>query len=454
MKKYQVAVVGSGSAGRAATLLAASKGLHVAMIEKGQIGGAAFHKGCYAVAGLLGCAQQFRESRKSERFGNEADVLQAKLKNWRIAQWSASTRLSGAFETELKELHVDVYEGHAEIVMDQVLQITRASGARTAIHADNIIVATGSSPDFSDHSNPRLVNSDDLLGMTTCPRRLAIIGGGHIGCEFASIYRTLGSEVTLIERENRVLSTWEPEAAERVTERLQARRVALRLNCEVSLDQIVTDENGVHIAVQDQGSIDADLALFATGRRANSDRLGLQDLGIDDSSFLNVDTQMRLPRAGLYAVGDVNGITLLDSAAFAQANVAIRHITGQTTAFSSRWVPRCIHTEPCVAAVGWTEEEAKDEGIEYQAVSDTVFLVSDNPRSIIDPEPTFLKVIADAKSRHLLGCLIAGDHAAAIANTAAIVIRSGVSIGDLCKFGLIQLSATETLVSTLRKLQS
>jgi len=452
MKRYQVAVIGSGSAGRAATVLAARQGLQTALIEKDRIGGAAFHSGCYAVRGLLGCARQFRDSRKSERFGNEADVLQATLENWRIAQWSASTRLSETFEAELNPPNVDFYQGHAEIVMDQILQIVRASGARIAIHADNIIVATGSSPDFADNSNPRLVNSDGLLRMTTCPRRLAIIGGGHIGCEFASIYRTLGSEVSLIERENRVLSGWEPEAAKRVTETLQTRGVALSLNCEVSSDQIVTDENGVHIPVQDQGSIEADLALFATGRRPNSARLGLQDLGIDDTSFLSVDTHMRLPRAGLYAVGDVNGISLLDSTAFAQANVAVRHIIGHPTSFDYRLVPRCIHTDPCVAAVGWTEEEAMEECVEYRTVSDTISLVSDNPRSIIDPEPTFLKVIIDSKSRQLLGCLVAGDHAPAIANTAAIAIRSGISVGDLCEFGLTQLSATEALVSTLQKL--
>jgi dihydrolipoamide dehydrogenase len=405
MNRYQVAVIGSGSAGRAATLLAAGSGLRVALIEKGRLGGTAFHRGCYAVSGLLGCARQFRDSRKSERFGNEVDVLQAKLQNWRVAQWGASTRLSEDFEAELKHLNVDVYQGYAEVLKDQTVQIVGASGSRIAIRAENIIVATGSHPDFADTSNPRLVNSDVLLGMTTCPARLVIIGGGHIGCEFASIYRTLGSEVTLIERENRILTGWEPEAADRVTESLETRGVALRLNCEISSDQIVTNKTGVHISVPDQKAIDADLVLLATGRRPNSQRLGLQDLGIDDTSFLSVDTSMRLPLAGLYAVGDVNGISLLDSTAFAQANAAVRHILGRPTRFTYRWMTRCIHTDPCLASVGLTEEEVRAEDVEYLTVSDTIFLVSDNPRSVIDPEPTFLKVVVKAQSRNLLGCL-------------------------------------------------
>jgi dihydrolipoamide dehydrogenase len=446
MKRYQLVVIGSGSAGREATLLAAGKGLRIALIERDRIGGVAFHSGCYAVSGLLGCARQFRDMLKGERFGNEADLLPATLQKWRIAQSGASTRLAQEFEAELKRSNVDVYQGSAELVTDQIVQIVRASGARIAIRADNVIVATGSRPDFSNGSNPRLVNSDALLRVTTCPRRLAIIGGGYIGCEFASIYRTLGSEVTLFERENRVLFRWEAEASERVTEVLQTRGVALHLNCEVPVDH-----DGRILEIGNQ-SIDADLVLVATGRRPNSSGLGLAALGINDSSFLRVDAHMRLPCPGLYAVGDVNGLSLLDSTALAQANIAVGSIMGHSGRFDYRWIPRCIHTDPCIAAIGWTQEEAESEGIECVVVSDTIFLISDNPRSVVDPEPTFIKIVIDAKSRCLLGCLAAGDHAAAIVNIATIALRSGIRVDRLREFGLTQPSATEALMATLRKL--
>jgi Pyruvate/2-oxoglutarate dehydrogenase complex, dihydrolipoamide dehydrogenase (E3) component, and related enzymes len=452
MKRYQLAVIGSGSAGREATLLAAGKGLRTALIEKDRLGGVAFHSGCYAVSGLLGCARQFRDIWKSGRFGNEVDLLRATLQKWRVAQSSASTRLAQDFEAELRRLNVDVYQGNAEFATDQILQIVRASGSRIAIRADNIIVATGSRPDFSDRSNPRLVNSDALLRMTMRPRHLAIIGGGHIGCEFASIYRTLGSEVTLFERESRILSGWEIDVAERVTEMLQTRGVALRLNSEVTLDRIVSGENEVRILGPDDQSIGVDLVLVATGRRPNSAGLGLNGLGVDDTSFLTVDAHMRLSRPGLHAVGDVNGISLLDSTAFAQANAVIGSIMGQSIRFDYRWIPRCVHTEPCIAAIGWTQEEAQAEGIDCVAVSNTIFLVSDNPRSIIDPEPTFLKVIVDAKTRRLLGCCVAGDHAPAIVNIATIALRSGMTVDRLREFGLTQPSAAEALMSTLRML--
>jgi len=453
MSKYQVAVVGSGSAGRAAALLAANQGLQTVLIEKDRIGGTAFHNGCYAITGLLGCARQFRDSQRSDRFGNETDVLQAKLENWKAAQWSAGTLLAQAFETELKELHVDFYQGRAGIVANQALEIERASGSRLTIEADNIVVATGSRPKYPGTSHPKLVNSDQLLKMTTCPRRLAIIGGGHIGCEFASIYRTLGSEVTLIERQSRLLPGWESDAARQVAAALQAHGVSIQLNRDVTSDQILSKGGSVQIISPDSTILEADLILFANGRRPNVESLRLWELGIDDTSFLEVDANMRLPRVGMYAIGDVNGISLLDSAAFAQANTAILHIVGQPSSFDPQWIPRCIHTDPCVAAVGCTEEEAELQNFPCRIASDTMFLVSDSPRSVIDPEPTFVKVIVDSKYDRLLGCLATGDHAPTIVNTAAIAIRTGIKISDLRQLGLTQLSATEGLMSVFRKIR-
>jgi dihydrolipoamide dehydrogenase len=423
------------------------------LIEKDRIGGTAFHSGCYAVSGLLGCARQFRDSQKSDRFGNEADVLQTKLENWRSAQWSAGTRLAQAFEAELKTQHIDFYQGRAQIAGDQTLEIERASGSRLTIQADNIVVATGSHPKYPGGSHPKLVNSDQLLRMTTFPRRLAIIGGGHIGCEFASIYRTLGNEVTLVERQSRLLPGWEEDAAKQVAMAFQARGIRLQLNREVTSDQIYNQGDSVQIISPDQATIEADLILFANGRRPNVDSLRLWELGIEDTSFLEVGANMCLPRAGMYAVGDVNGISLLDSAAFAQANTAIGHIVGHSISFDARWVPRCIHTDPCVATVGYTGEEAELVDFPCRIASDMTFLVSDNPRSVIDPEPTFVKVIVDTNYDRLLGCLAVGDHAPTVVNTAAIAIRSGIKVHDLRQLGLTQLSATEALMSVLRKLR-
>jgi dihydrolipoamide dehydrogenase len=450
--KYQVAVIGSGSGGREATLLAARQGLKTALIERSKIGGTCFHAGCYAVRVLQACARQFRDRVSSGRFGNEPNLVKTTLSDWMRTQSEVSSRLADDLQAELRRLNVEVHQGYAELLDARTIQIIGTQGAKTTITADNVIVATGSRPQFFAAPMPRLVNSEELLNITTLPSHLAIIGGGYIGCEFASIYRSLGCQVSLLEKESTILSGWESEAGEHVGKELGSRGVTIQLNCDVSFAQIETTKTGVRIPVPGGKSVEADLVLVATGRKPNSHGVGLKALGVEDDGFLKVDDRMRLPQPGLYAVGDVNGISLLDSTAFSQASVAIGSILGGESRFDYSWIPRCVHTEPSVAAVGWTQQEAATQGFDCLAVSETVHLVSDDARSVADPEPTFLKIVIEPRSRRLLGCLVVGEHAPAIVNVAAIAMRSGVSIDKLREIPLAQPSASEALMSTLRKL--
>jgi dihydrolipoyl dehydrogenase len=449
---YHLAVIGSGSGGREATLLAARKGLRTALIERDKVGGICFHRGCYAVLGLQACARQLRDSWKSVRFGNRIELLQATLSDWMTVQSNLSSRLVDRFQSELQQLNVELYQGQGEFLDHRTLQVIGTRGTKKTITADHIVVATGSSSGFHASSMRSVVNSDELLRITKLPEHLAIVGAGHIGCEFASIYRTLGCEVTLIEKEDRILPSWEVEAGERVAQALKDRRVKIHLNQPVSFAEIKQTTVGAWIPGPGEQGVEADLVLVATGRTPNSQSLGLNAFGIDDRSFLKVDEHMQLANTGIYAVGDVNGISMLDSTAFSQATVAINAIQGHPTRFDQRWIPRCIHTEPPVASVGWAEDQAATAGLEFLAVSDTVRLISDNERSVIDPEPTFIKVIVDSASRHFLGCLVVGDHAPVLANIVAIAMRSGLSIEKLREIPLAQPSASEGLMATLRKL--
>jgi len=369
-----------------------------------------------------------------------------------VARSNVSSQLADALQSELEGLSVDLHQGQAEFLDGHTIQVVGSGGRKKAITAENIVVATGSRSEFYASSMRRVVNSDELLRITALPKSLAIVGAGYIGCEFASIYRTLGCEVTLIEKENRILPGWEIEAGERVAQALKDRRVSIQVNQEVSFAQLEETEDGVSIPRSGGQNTEANLLLVATGRTPNVEGLGLDALGIKDSSFLEVDESMRLANTRIYAVGDVNGISMLDSTAFSQANVAINSILGREARFDRRWIPRCVHTEPPIAAVGWTQQEAAANGLEYLVVSDTIRLVSDNERSALDPELTFLKVIVDSQSRHLLGCLVVGDHAPVIVNIAAIAMRSGLSVEKLREMPLTQPSAAEALMATLRKL--
>jgi dihydrolipoamide dehydrogenase len=449
---YDLAVIGSGSGGREAALLGARQGLRTAIIEMGNIGGTCYHRGSHAVRALQACARQFRDSWRSGRFGNRVDLLKVTLDDWMSAQRMVTSRLVDNFQAELQRLNIDLIHGHGEFRDHRTLEVIDENGLRLTVAADNIIVATGSRPDFQERLGARTVNSDQLLGISALPERLAIIGAGYIGCEFASIYRTLGAEVTLVEKADRVLPAWEAEAADRVAETLAMRRVNLILNCGVALNEIEESETGIRIGGKDREAVDADVVLIATGRRPNTEWLGLKALGIDDTSTLKVDSSMRLRDPGLYAVGDVTGLSHLDSTAFSQANVAINSILGRESRYDPRLVPRCIHTEPAIAAVGWTEDEATSSGTEFVIASASMRLATDSERSAIDPEPTFLKVIVEAHSRNLLGCLVVGDHAAVIANVAAIAIHLKTPIDQFRDIPFAQPSAADALMTTLRKI--
>jgi dihydrolipoamide dehydrogenase len=248
-----------------------------------------------------------------------------------------------------------------------------------------------------------------------------------------------------------VLPGWEAEAGGRVAQMLEMRGVKILLQHKIATQQIEEYEDGVRIPVSSGLVVESEILLLATGRKPNLEGLGLEVLGMNDSAFLKVDEQMRLPAPGLYAVGDVNGISLLDSTAFSQANVAIISILGQECRYDQRWIPRCIHSEPTIAAVGLTQEEATGQGFQYQVVSDNLRLVSDIERSVVDPEPTFLKVLVDTGSRHILGCLAVGDHAPVIVNIATIAMKLGLTVDQLLQMPLVQPSASEALMAILRK---
>lgn len=449
---YDLAVIGSGSGGREAALLGARQGLRTAIIEMGRVGGTCYHRGSHAVRALQACARQFRDSWRSSRFGNKVDLLKVTLNDWMSAQRMVTSRLVDNFQAELQRLNIDLIRGHGEFQDQRTVQVIDENGLKSTVTAENIIIATGSRPNFQERLRARTVNSDQLFGISALPERLAIIGAGYIGCEFASIYRTLGAEVTLVEKADRVLPGWEAEAADCVAETLAMRRVNLILNCEVALNEIEESETGVHIGGQGKEAVDADLVLIATGRKPNTEGLGLKAFGIDDTSTLKVDSCMRLQNLNLYAVGDVTGLSRLDSTAFSQANVAINSILGRESRYDPRLVPRCIHTEPAIAAAGLSESEASSGGIEFVTASASMRLATDSERSVIDPEPTFLKVIVEANSRTLLGCLVAGDHAAVIANIAAIAIHLKTPIDQFRDIPFAQPSAADALMATLRKI--
>jgi dihydrolipoamide dehydrogenase len=444
-EKYDIAVIGSGSGGSEAALLAAEKGFRAILIEKDAFGGTRFHRGCYAVRALNASSRVYRQIVNSRKFGIETDLLRNSLMDWMKAQRAASARLAEDLRTGLKQLNVRIADGAGSLVGEHQVRITDSLGRQEDIDAEYIILATGSRPDYASSQGSRFCNSDDLIARVYPPSHLFIIGGGYVGCEFASIYRALGCRVSLAEQQERLLPGWDPNVGERVAAELSANGVEVSLGRKVEVEKVPL-EDGYPILTQPDGDeISPDLVLVATGRRPNVESIGLDRLGIAAQPYVEVDAQLRTSQRHIFAIGDVNGLNMLDSSASAQARIAVEAIRGGAALFSSRWVPRYLDTDPPVAAVGWMETEANDAGFEVDAKSETVKLVTSEDRTVADPSYTQVKLIVERRTKKIRGCVIIGHQAAEVINLVALAIQSDATTGDLERLFLVHPSVSVAL---------
>ena len=244
---------------------------------------------------------------------------------------------------------------------DSGIPITDELGKKQTVTSEYIILATGSRPSFPGNEKARVLNSDQFLRSGSVPKHLFVIGGGCIGCELAAIYRVRKVEVTLAEAESRLLPSWDEDIGKRMKQVLDDAGVHVLLNEKVSVPTPDT-QDPPHFQLSNAIVISPDLTLVAVGRTPNVEGLHLDKVGLPTEGFISVNAQMQTDVSSIFAIGDVNGTMLLDSAAYAQARVAVQTILGRPSRFDPHWIPRCLHTQPPIAAAGWTVAEADAAG--------------------------------------------------------------------------------------------
>jgi dihydrolipoamide dehydrogenase len=446
---YQLIVIGSGSGGKDAAILGARTGLRVLLVEKDNLGGTCFHRGCYSIRTLRACAMHYQGVEKSSRFGLSVDLLETGWADWIATQRRVSARLAEDLGRTLEGLGVQIRFGTAKLLNPNEVEISDPNGIRDRVSGQNIIIATGSRPAFAGTENSKILNSDQMLKNAAVPEHLLIIGGGYIGCEFASIYRTLGARVTLVEEKESLLPSWDAVAGDQIRHTLEAQGVIIKLNEKTDLPPPETWAECPVLKLSD-GTIGSGLTLVATGREPNVEELGLESIGIAADGFIPVNQKMQTTHPNVFVIGDANGLALLDSVAFAQARVAIETILGKEARFDLRWVPRCVYTDPPFASAGWTEKEAFAAGHNIEVLAETVRLVTDDDRSVVDPQPIKIRLVVQPETRKLLGCQVVGAKAAEIVNLAATALRTGLSVNQLADLAMVHPSASEALVRCLQ----
>jgi dihydrolipoamide dehydrogenase len=446
--QYQVIVIGSGSAGKDAALQAARSGLRTLLIESGRIGGTGIHRGCHAVRTLRACATHYERVRESHHSGVYPDLIVTHWASWLEVQSRVTNRLAKELSCALDSASVDVKFGRGEFFDPYKVVITDELGKKETVSGENIILATGSRPSFPGNEKAGILNSDQFLQSSLTPNTLLVIGGGYIGCELAAIYRARKVNVTLAEAESRLLPTWDENIGKRMQQVLEETGVEVLLNEKVTLPDIDSDTpprfslKGVNVSPA--------LTLVAVGRTPNVEGLGLERAGLPSSGFIPVNAQMQTSVPSIFAIGDVNGVMLLDSAAYAQARVAVQTILGHPARFDAHWIPRCLHTQPPIAAAGWTAAEALAAGHNVEVISETLPLITDDDGTMIEPDKNLLKLVVQSSTGRILGCQAVGSRAAELINLASSAIRADLTVHRLADLSFIHPSASEAMIRVLQ----
>lgn len=367
---YDVAILGGGPGGYAAALYAHNFGLSVALVEKDKVGGVCLHRGCIPAKSWLQTAEVYTQVAGSEAFGvmtSEPSLDWGRAlerKNGIVSQ------LHRGLRGLMKQRKVEVFEGTGTLSGARSIDVVGADGATSRIEAQNVIVATGSVPRTIpgyEIDGERIVTSDQALDWTSQPGRVAIIGAGAIGAEFASMLADFGSEVHLFEVAPQILPGAEPQAAKVLQRALTKKGVAVSSGVAVGPATVGTD--GVTVP-HGESSVTVDVVLVAVGRAPVTEGIGLETTGVGvDRGYVLADlATMQTAEAGVYAVGDiVAGTPQLAHAGFAEAIAAVTHIaTGTAAPVDYRAIPLVVYTHPEVASVGLTEEQAIAAGHEVE----------------------------------------------------------------------------------------
>ncbi len=408
---FDVVIIGGGPGGYGAALYAHNFGLSVAMVEKDTVGGTCLLRGCIPAKTWLQAAEVFTTVKGAATFGVMSSEptfdWAAGLERKRKIVNGLVRGVSGL----LKSRGVEIVDGFGRIAGPNRVIVETDEGTRE-LEATNIILATGSSPSSIpgfDFDGTSIVSSDHALDWTSQPARVGIVGGGIIGCEFASLLADLGSEVTVVEMLDQILPGFDSDAARELRKQLSRRGVVFHTSLGVSGHE-VTDA-GVRLSFGDE-TIEVDKVLVAVGRRPLTEGIGLDATKVElDRGHVLVDLEtMQTAEPGVFAVGDiVAGTPGLAHGAFAEAIAAITYIaTGENAAVDYRAIPSVVYTYPEAAQVGMTESEAAEAGIVTNLHNHSFMGVG--RAQIIGKNRGFVKIVAEVNGP-IIGASVVGPHA-------------------------------------------
>ena len=427
MEKFDLAIIGAGPGGYVAALYASRLGKRVAVIESGQLGGVCLNKGCIPTKTLLRSLQVLSNVKESSAFGIDVSSYSLNFKRMCGRKDEMVKRLRDGLDVLFNARKIMLIKGHGKLVGHNTIDV---DGIK--VEAQDIIIATGSRPlevPAFEFDHKTIISSDDILELNEIPESLLIIGGGAIGCEFASIYNQLGSNVTLIEAMPEILPTMDRETVKKLRLTFLVRQ-GVKVMVGTKVEAIHDTENGIRALLDSYEEIEASKALICVGRKANISNIGIEELGIQTRhGRIMVDHLLRTNIPNIRAIGDVVGMCQLAHVASYEGVVACKNIFEGPHEVNYNAVPNCVYVEPELASVGITEEKAAESGPDF---TESKFYYSAlGKANILAKTEGMIKIIGDSKTGRILGVHILGHDASILIAEAVLAVKNNLTVNDL-----------------------
>lgn len=421
-QEYDLVIIGGGTGGYVAAIRASQLGLKTAIVEKKALGGTCLHKGCIPSKALLRSAEVFKTVQRSAEFGIETTDP---ILNFRKVQERKSViveRLYKGVKHLMKKGAIDIYDGHGRILGPSIfsplpgtVSVEMTDGSENEMLVPkNVIIATGSSTKSLpglEIDGTYILTSDEALEMLQLPKSMLIIGGGVIGVEWASMLADFGVEVTIIEYADQLLPAEDHEVSKELRHLFKKKNINVVTKAKVLPETLVKASGSVVISAEildETKEFSAEKILVAVGREPNSKNLGLQNTDIEtDNGFIGVNEYYQTKESHIYAIGDVIGGLQLAHAASHEGIVAVEHIAGKSpSSIVYENVPKCVYSNPEIASVGLTEDEAKKRG--YKVKSGKFSFQAIGKALVFGETEGFVKIVSDEETEDILGVHMIG----------------------------------------------
>lgn len=438
---YQVIVIGSGPGGYVAAIRSAQLGMKTAIIEKyDTLGGTCLNVGCIPSKALLDSSEHYHNAtHRFEEHGIKVGSLKVDLKQMIARKNGVVEQTCGGVAFLMKKNKIDVHHGWGSFVDKNTVSVKATDGKETKITGEKIIIATGSKPIVPaafNYDKKRVISSTEALNIEKLPKRMVVIGGGVIGLELGSVFARLGTEVEVVEYQDRILAGMDKDCSKELQRSLK--KLGVKFHLKHMVTGVKATKTSTTVSVQKRDSEDtfdikADYCLVAIGRYAYTEGLGLENVGIktDEKGRIEVDSHLRTNVDNIFAIGDVVKGAMLAHKAEEEGVYVTEYIAGQKPHIDYNLIPGVVYTWPEVSAVGKTEQELKDAGVKYK-VGKFPMKALGRARASMDIEG-MIKVLADAETDELLGVHMVGPRVADVIMEAVALMEFRASAEDMAR---------------------